>query len=116
MDIAEEVLTFKTLRVLAGERVLCVGRPRYPPFLWQRFKIKNPELWLIFNVAIGNRSLFKQNPGGGAGILAQRLNEEGLLYKDVCQVAQDFSITAMYIGPDPEGAEFDCDVIGRVPR
>ena len=66
-------------------------------------------------MAIGNCSLFKQNPGGGAGISAQRLNEEGLLCKDILCVAQDFSIEAMYIGPDPEGAAFDCDVIGRVP-
>jgi hypothetical protein len=115
-DTDEEVLTFKTQRVLAGQHVFCVNRPRHPPFLWQRFKVKNPELWLIFNVAIGNCSLFKQNPGGGKGVLAWRLNEEGLLYKDICRVAQDFSIDAMYIGSDPEGTEFDCDVIGRVPR
>ena len=118
MNTDEETLQLKTkgIRVLAGQRVLCVNRPRHPPFLWQCFEIKDPELWTIFNVAIGNCSLFKQNPGGGAGISAQRLNEEDLLCKDVCRVAQDFSIEAMYIGPDPEGAEFDCDVIGRVPR
>lgn len=115
-DVEEEMLTFKIPRVRAGQRVLCVNRPERPPFLWQRFKIKNPELWLIFNVTIGVNSLFEQNPGGGKGVLAWRLNEKGLLCKDVCRVAQDFSIDAMYIGPDPEGAEFDCDVIGRVPR
>jgi hypothetical protein len=112
----EETLKFTAIRVLANQRVLCVNRPQHPPFLWQRFEIKNPDLWTIFDVAIGNCSLFKQNPGGGAGISAQRLNEEGLLCKDVCRAAQDFSIKAMYIGPDPEGAEFDCAVIGRVPR
>lgn len=114
-DTDEETLKFKTPRVLVGQVVLCVNRSRQT-FLWQRFEIKNPELWTIFNVAIGNCSLFKQNPGGGRGISAQRLNEDGLLCKDVCRVAQDFSIQAMYIGPDPESAEFDCDVIGRVPR
>lgn len=114
----EETLKFQTngVRVLAGQRVLCVNRPRNPPFLWQRFEIKDPELWTIFNVAIGNCSLFKQNPGGGLGVSAQKLNEEGLLCKDVCRAAQDFSIEAMYIGPDPESAEFACAVIGRVPR
>ena len=115
-DTDEETLKFQPLRVLAGQHVHCVMRPQRPPFLWQRFEIKDPELWTIFNVAIGNRSLFEQNPGGGAGVSALRLNEEGLLCKDVCRVAQDFSIEAMYIGPDPEGAEFDCAVIGRVPR
>jgi hypothetical protein len=113
-DTAEETLTFKTLRVLAGQRVLCVNRPEHPPFLWQHFEIKNPELWLIFNVAIGVNSLFEQNTG--KGVLAWRLNEKGLLCKDVCRAAQDFSIDAMYIGPDPEGAAFDGVVIGRVPR
>lgn len=114
---AEETLKFKTPRVLVGQRVLCVTRPRpQHPFLWQRFEIKDSALWTIFNVAIGNSSLFKQNPGGGAGVSAGRLNEEGLLYKNVCRAAQDFSIEAMYIGSDPEGAEFDCEVIGRVPR
>jgi hypothetical protein len=113
----EETLKFGTeLRVRAGNRVCCVQRPKHPPFLWQRFEIKNPHLWTIFNIAIGVNSLFKENPGGGAGISAQWLNEEGLLYKDVCQVAQDFSIEAMYSGPDPEGASFDCVVVGRVPR
>jgi hypothetical protein len=114
----EETLKFETkgMRVLAGQHVLCASRPQRSPFLWQRFEIKDPELWTIFNVAIGNCSLFKQNPGEGLGISAQRLNEEGLLCKDVCRVAQDFTIEAMYIGPNPEGAEFDCDVIGRVPR
>jgi len=117
-DTDEETLKFQTkgIRVLAGQRVHCVTRPQHPPFLWQHFEIKDPELWTIFNVAIGNCSLFKQNPNGGTGISAQRLNKEGLLCKDVCRVAQDFSIEAMYIGLDPEGAEFDCDVIGRVPR
>jgi hypothetical protein len=112
----EETLKFTAIRGLAGQRVLCVTRPRHPPFLWQRFEIKSPELWTIFNVAIGNRSLFKQNPGEGTGISAQQLNEDGLLCKDVCRAAQDFSIEALYIGPDPESAEFDCAVIGRVPR
>lgn len=116
MDTDEETLEFKTQRVLAGQRVLCVNRPQRPPFLWQRFKIKDPELWLIFNVTIGVNSLFEQSPGGGKGVLAWRLNEKGLLCKDVCRIAQDFAIEAMYIGPDPEGAEFDCEVIGRVPR
>ncbi len=118
MSTNEETLKFQTkgMRVLAGQRVLCVNRPQHPPFLWQRFEIKDPKLWTIFNVAIGCNSLFKENPGGGAGISAQRLNEEGLLCKDVCRVAQDFSIEAMYIGSDPNGAEFDCAVIGRVPR
>jgi len=114
---AEETLTLATkgIRVLTGQRVLCVNRPQHAPFLWQRFVIKDPHLWTIFNVAIGCNSLFKKNPGRGAGISAQRLNMEGLLCKDVCRVAQDFTIDAMYIGPDPEGAEFDCKVIGRVP-
>ena len=118
MSTNEETIKFqmKGVRVLAGQHVLCVNRPQCPPFLWQRFEIKDPELWTIFNVAIGNCSLFKQNPGGGAGISAQRLNEEGLLCKDVCRAAQDFSIAAMYIGPDSEGAEFDCAVIGHVPK
>jgi hypothetical protein len=117
-DTDEETLKLKThaFRVLAGQSVRCTNRPQRPPFLWQRFEIKDPELWTILDVVIGNRSLFKQNPGDGAGISAQRLNEEGLLYKDVCQVMQDFSISALYIGTDPEGAEFDCDVVGRVPR
>lgn len=112
-DTDEETLTFKTPRVPAGQRVRCVNRPEHPPFLWQRFKIKNPELWLIFNVAVGANSLFAQNPGD-AGVLAWRLNEKGLLCKDVCRVAQDFAIDVMYIGP--EGAAFDGAVIGRVPR
>jgi hypothetical protein len=113
----EETLKLETsVRVLPGQRTLCGGRPKRSPFLWQRFKIKDPELWMILNVAIGNCSLFEQNPGGGAGVLGYRLNEKGLLCKDVCQVAQDFWIDAMYIGPDPEGALFDCDVIGLVPR
>jgi hypothetical protein len=118
MSTKKETLKFRLhgVRVLAGQRVLCVNRPKHPPFLWQRFEIKDPELWTIFNVAIGNCSLFKQNPGEGAGISAQRLNEEGLLCKDVCRAAQDFSIEAMYIGPDSESAEFDCDVIGLVPQ
>lgn len=118
MRTNEETLKFQTkgIRVLTGQRMLCVTRPQRPPFLWQRFEIKDSELWTIFNVAIGNCSLFTQNPGEGAGISARRLNEEGLLCKDVCRAAQDFSIEAMYIGPDSEGAEFDCDVIGRVPQ
>jgi hypothetical protein len=117
-DTDEETLQFKTegFRVPAGSRVHCSRRPQHPPFLWQRFEIKDPALWTIFNVAIGNNSLFKQNLGGGEGVSAPRLNEAGLLYKDVCRAAQDFTIVAMYIGPDPEGAEFECDVIGRVPR
>ena len=113
-DSDEETLQFRTdgHRVPPGGSVLCTRRPQHPPFLWQRFEVKNPELWLISNVAIGTCSLFKQN----ANISAQRLNEEGLLYKDVCQVFQDFSIAAAYVGPDPEGALFECDVVGRVPR
>lgn len=114
----EETLKFKMngVRVPAGQSALYVNRPQRPPFLWQRFEVKDPELWTILDVAIGCCSLFEQNPGGGAGISAQKLNEEGLLCKDVCRAAQDFSITVMYIGTDPGGAEFDCDVIGRVPR
>lgn len=73
-DTYEETLSFKTKPVLAGQRVLCMGRPKHPPFLWQRFEIKDPELWTIFNVAIGVCSLFKENPGDGAGISAQRLS------------------------------------------
>ena len=118
VDTDEETLTFlpRGVRVLPGQRVGCVVRPRRPPFLWQRFEIKDPALWKIFNVAIGYNSLFKENPEGGEGVSAERLNEEGLLCKDVCFAAQDFSIGAMYIGPDPEGAEFDCAVVGRVSR
>lgn len=116
MTTNEETLTFQLKGVRALQRVFIVNRPRHPPFLWERFVIKDPHLWLIFNVAIGCNSLFKENPGGGAGILAQRLNEKGLLCKDVCRAAQDFSFDAMYIGPDSDGAEFDCAVIGRVPQ
>jgi hypothetical protein len=114
----EETLKLHTkgARVRTGQRVSCTTRPQRPPFLWQCFVIKEPHLWTIFNVAIGCNSLFKKNPGSGAGISAQRLNMEGLLCKDVCRAAQDFTIDAMYIGPDPEGAEFDCEVIGWVPR
>lgn len=114
----EETIKLGTMgsRVLPDDRAHCANRPQHPPFLWQRFEIKDPHLWTIFNVAVGNRSLFKQNPDGGAGIPSHRLNEEGLLHKDVCQSAQDFSIEAAYIGPNPEGEPFDCDVIGRVPR
>jgi hypothetical protein len=109
-------LNTRAHRVQPGQSARYTNRPQRPPFLWQRFEIKDPELWMILDVAIGNCSLFKQNPSGGMGVSAQRLNEEGLLCKDVCQVAQDFSIVALYIGTDPEGAEFDCKVIGRVPR
>ena len=79
-DTDEETLQFQTQghRVLVDQRVFCTSRPQRTPFLWQRFEIKDPALWTIFNVAIGNCSLFKENPGGGAGISAQRLNEEGL--------------------------------------
>ena len=40
VDTDEETLTFKTPRVPAGQRVLCVNRPKCPPFLWPRFKIR----------------------------------------------------------------------------
>jgi len=104
------VLDSDTLRVLPGQTVFITRRPqqRVGVFYWQRFVVSNPEHWDIHNISVGNFSLFPS----AEVIPAQRLHLADL-EKLGCRVGQDFTIAVTYVGDDPTGEPFVCEVFGH---
>lgn len=96
--------------------VLVRGRPQRVAFRAEAFKIENAERWLIFNIRIGTHQQLGHKVEE-QGIRADDLQDlHGVIALDTCQVAMDFEMCVAYIGDDPNGEVFECEVIGTMER
>lgn len=121
----DQVAIFNIVRRRAqdGVRVIDKRDPssvsNMPPvdyFRPMRIEIHDKRVdWTICDVRIGNRSVFLQAGEIPGDLFGSDVDVNDRMAFGIWHPGMDFEIHAKYIGKNPEGARFSCDVIGIAP-
>jgi hypothetical protein len=89
---------------------LVTGAPQRFAFRGEQLRIVNPERWRIYSVVVGNCEQLTREECDD-GIPAEFLTRGSRMFQ-TCQTAMTFSMIVAYVGHEPAGEVFECDVWG----